>query len=49
MPHLEIIEVVLVHCNLANNDYQHNSKVFYTFVPNKSIVLNVISTENLKT
>ena len=28
-------EVVLVHCNIANNDYQQYSKVLYTFVPNK--------------
>ena len=36
MPHLEITEEVLVHCNIANNDYQHDSRVLYTFVPNKS-------------
>ena len=35
-PHLEIIEVVLVHCNIVNNDYQQDSRVLYTFVPNKS-------------
>ena len=34
--HLQIIEVVLVHCNIVNNDYQQDSKVLYTFVPNKS-------------
>ena len=34
--HLEITEVVLVHCNMVNNDYQHDSRVLYTFVPNKS-------------
>ena len=33
--HLEITEVVLVHCNLVNNDYQHYSRMLYTFVPNK--------------
>ena len=32
---LEIVEVVLVHCNLVKNDYQHTSKVLFTFVPNK--------------
>ena len=32
---LESVEVVLVHCNLAKNDYQHTSKVLFTFVPNK--------------
>ena len=34
--HLEITEVILVHCNIVNNDYQQNSRVLYTFVPNKS-------------
>ena len=33
--HLEITEVVLVHCSIANNDYQQDSGVLYTFVPNK--------------
>ena len=35
VPHLEITEVVLVHCNIVNKDYQQDSWVFYTFVPNK--------------
>ena len=35
MPHLEITEVILVHCNIVNNDYQQDSRVLYTFVPNK--------------
>ena len=41
--HLEITEVVLVHFNIVNNDYQQNSIVLYTFVPNKSfgILLNI--------
>ena len=34
--HLEIIKVVLVHYNIVSNDYQHDSKVFYTFVSNTS-------------
>ena len=34
VPHLEITEVVLVHCNMVNNDYQQDSRVLYTFVPN---------------
>ena len=33
--HLEIAEVILVHCNIVNNDYQEDSTVSYTFVPNK--------------
>ena len=36
VPHLEITEVVLVHCNIVNNDYQQDSRVLYIFVPNKS-------------
>ena len=35
-PHLEITEVILVHCNTVNNDYQQDSRVLYKFVPNKS-------------
>ena len=35
VPHLEITEVVLVHCNIVNNDYLQDSRVLYTFVPNK--------------
>ena len=35
VPHLEIIEVDLVHSNTVNNDYQQDSRVLYTFVPNK--------------
>ena len=35
VPHLEITEVVSVHCNIANNDYQQDSRILYTFVPNK--------------
>ena len=33
--HLEITEVILVHCNIVNNDYQQDSRVLYTVVPNK--------------
>ena len=33
--HLEITEIVLVYCNIVNNDYQQDSIVLYTFVPNK--------------
>ena len=36
VPHLEVVELVLVHCNLVNNDYQQNSRILYTFVPNKT-------------
>ena len=37
VPHLEIVELVLVPCNLANNDYQEDFRILYTFVPNKPI------------
>ena len=30
---LELVEVVLVQCNLVNNNYQQASKVLFTFVP----------------
>ena len=33
VPHLKITEVVLIHCNIVNNDYQQNSRVLYIFVP----------------
>ena len=34
--HSEIIEIVLVHCNIVNNDYQQDTRVLHIFVPNKS-------------
>ena len=36
VPNLEITEVVLVHFNVVDNNYQQNSRVLYIFVPNKS-------------
>ena len=43
VPKLESAEDILVHRNLAKNDYQHTSKVLFTFVPNKKFeqLLNV--------
>ena len=35
VPHLEIKKVVLLDCNIVNNDYQQDWKVLYTFVRNK--------------
>ena len=35
VPYLEITEVILVHYNFVINSYQQNSRVLYTFVPNK--------------
>ena len=34
--HLEVVELVLVHWNLVNNNYQQHSRILYTFVPNKT-------------
>ena len=36
VPHLEITEGVLIHCNIVSNHYQQNSRVLYIFLPNKS-------------
>ena len=36
VPHLEVVELVLVHCNVVNNDYQQDSTILYSFVPNKA-------------
>ena len=57
VPKLESVEVVLVHCNLVKNDYQHSSKVLFSFVPDKEFrklinihpntlkIMNTINTE----
>ena len=36
VPHLEFTEVLLVHCNIVNNDYEQDLRVLYTFISNKS-------------
>ena len=36
MSNFEITEVVLVHCNIVNNNYQQDSRALCTFIPNKS-------------
>ena len=48
-PHLEIVELVLVHCNLVNNDYQQDSRILFTFVPNKSFgsLLEILPTNQV--
>ena len=58
VPKLESVEVVLVHCNLVKNDYQHTSKVLFSFVPNKQfgqlinisphslMMMNTVNTES---
>ena len=57
LPKIESVETILVHCNLIKNDYQHTSKVLFTFVPNKEfgqlinisphslIMMNTVNTE----
>ena len=42
---IESVEVVLVHCNLVNNNYQQASKLLFTFVPNKQFdqLINIVS------
>ena len=36
VPRLEVVELVLVHYNLINNDYQQDSRILYAFLPNKT-------------
>ena len=42
VPRLETAEVVLVCCNLVNSNYQQASKVLFTFVPNKQLIIQLI-------
>ena len=48
IPYLKITEVILMHCNIVNNDYQYDSRVLYTFVANKSFrqLLNISTKKN---
>ena len=39
IPQLEITEIVLVHYNIVNNNYQQDSRVLYTFVPINHLVV----------
>ena len=46
-PHLKVAELVLIHCNLVNNNYQEDPRILYTFVPNKPFgILLEISPSN---
>ena len=49
VPHLKIDELVLVHCNLVNNDYELDSRILYTFVPNKTFgsLLEILPTNHI--
>ena len=47
MPYLEIKEVLLIHCNIVNNDNKQDSRALETFIPNKSFGLLLdISSKN---
>ena len=35
VPYLEIAEVILVHLDIVDNDFQQDSRDLYVFVPNK--------------
>ena len=47
--HLEIVELVLVNCNLVNIDYQQDSRILHTFVPNRPFgsLLEVSTTNHI--
>ena len=48
VPQLEAVEVILVDCNLVNNNYRQASKVLFTFVPSKQFgQLNTITPHSL--
>ena len=49
VPYLKIMEVVLIHCNIVNDDYQQDLRVLYTFVPNKPFgnLLEISSTNHI--
>ena len=51
VPHPEITEVVLVHCNIVDNDYQQDLRVLYTFVRNKPFgsLLEISPKNHIKT
>ena len=48
VPHLQV-ELIVVHCNLVNNDYQQYSRIMYTFEPNKTFgrLLDISPTNNI--
>ena len=45
-----ITEVVLIHCNIVNNNYQQDSRVLHTFVHNKSFgqLLDILRENSFK-
>ena len=49
VPYVEITEVISVHCNIVDNDYQLDSRVLHTFVLNKLVgsLLEISPTNNI--
>ena len=49
VPRLEVVELVLVHCHLVNNDYQQDSRILYAFATNKTFgsLLEISPTNHL--
>ena len=39
VPHLEVVELVSIHCNIVDNNYQQNLKILYTLVPTNHLVV----------
>ena len=35
VPNVEVVDVVLIYCNVVNNTHQQKSRVLFSFVPNK--------------
>ena len=35
MSHLKTAQVILVYCKIVKNNFQHKTRVLYTFIPNK--------------
>ena len=49
VPWLEFSEVFLVHCNIVNNQYQHDARFLSIFVPSKSLdqLINILPTNHI--
>ena len=46
VPHLEVVELVLIHCNLVNNDYQQHSRILFTFEKTFGSLLQISQTNH---
>ena len=49
VPNLQVTQVILVHCSIVDNDYKYDSRILYTFVPNKpfSSLLKISRTNHI--